>query len=132
MRYDVITNSEAKGLFVEVLRGALFGDCTADGASSRYDEFTLVEIVRESFLGNEVTPMPEGSRVFAATEKRPAARLVHRNLNGRGIWHVEPIVDAPQQPWLMAGGNYAAQGDSRISEITGVYGALSIHDRKEA
>lgn len=127
MRYDVITESEAKGLTVGVARPADIGDCTADGASSRYDRFTIIEVVRDG----EVTPMLKGAAVFAPTEKAPAARLVRRSIMGKVVWHLEPIV-AGGQPWLMAGGNYAAWSDSRISDITGLYGALSIHDRKES
>jgi len=131
MRYDVVTDSEAKGLTIWVARVPGLGDCTADGASSRYDQFTVVEVVTDG--GRKVVePMPEDSRVFSPTAKAPAARLVHRPYLGKNTWHLEPIVaGVSEQPWLMAGGHYATWSDSRISDLVGIYGALSIHDRKE-
>jgi hypothetical protein len=112
---------------VSVYRDADGSDCTADGASSRFEEFTIVEVMRDGVLDT----VPRDWQVFTPTHRAPAARLVFRSMMG-GLWHLEPVVAEDTQPWLMFGGNYAATTDSRLHEVVGhKVGALAIHDRKE-
>ena len=60
-------------------------------------------------------------------------KVVFRDIFGRKVVHIEPYKPAPEGyvSW-MAGGNFAASCDSRVSEaLGGFYGAVSIHDRTE-
>lgn len=72
-------------------------------------------------------PLGRQCRVFEADDEAPAAILVQRFLFGYAAWHVEPL----QPGQYMASGAYVATSDSRLSEITHIYGALALHDRQE-
>lgn len=78
--------------------------------------------------GSAVKWLPRKACVFAPEAAAPAAVLVRRHLFGYQVWHVEPL--EPGQ--YMASGAYVATSDSRLGEITSVYGALALHDRQES
>ena len=83
--------------------------------------------------------MPKTARVFAPVpECRPAALLYLRHV-GRPVWSIVPALGPSASVeavrWhlttLMMGGNFAHTSDSRLGQITGMYGAVAIHDRTE-
>lgn len=131
--------SEAKGLTIGVLRGQYDG--TNGGVSRSHDRLTVVGYLSEG--AREPEPMPVDSRVFTPTEDAPAVLLrVRRPFSNHLICDVMPTqlvkgFIVPERRWVMAGGNYASLGDSRLSDLVSsllghpFYGALSIHDRIE-
>lgn len=97
-------------------------DFSNGGVSSYTDQVTLVE-------------GPHGEQVkgpFEPTEEAPAVKIVKKSVGGRVSYSVQPV-EAPGDgtPW-MAGGTYVGTSDSRFSDLTGIYGALSFHDRTES
>lgn len=104
-------------------------DCSNGGISAHVDRVTIVGVRDPYVTGDKVERLGLGSRVSAPTDDAPAAVLVKRYLQGVTVWHVEPL---EVKGWVMAGGTYCATSDSRINEITGVYGALALHDRVES
>lgn len=138
----------AKGLILSVLRGDT--DCTAGGITSRHNQLTLVGTIDTRNLRSVtprtpllVSPMEYQSQVFAAQEDRPAVALLIRYIGGPVPALVPVEWDTANQVWRdtgdspMAGGNYAAIIDSRVSDMLrgllghGFYGALAVHDRIE-
>lgn len=103
-------------------------DCSNGGISATCDQVTIVGMREGINSDAEIEPLPRRAQCCAPTKKAPAAVLVKRYLQGVTVWHVEPL---EATGWLMAGGTYCATSDSRINEITGVYGALALHDRIE-
>ena len=107
------------GIIISVLRHAnpYFGDCTNNGISHRFHTLTLVG--------------PGIPEIFPVTDERPAVRIEQ---HVKGCVRIVPADDTRQ---LMAGGNYAALGDSRldrhVENLLGhtFYGAVAIHDRYE-
>lgn len=103
------------GLIVTVYRNAGGYDCTMNGASKRYDKFTVINA--------------EGP--FEPTDEAPAAILKPYV----GTVHLRPVECG--EKWTMMGGNYAACSDSRFSQAVEkllghkFYGAVPIHDRIE-
>lgn len=119
------------GLHAHVCRPANFPDCSLNGISARFPQLCLVNV--------------EGP--FEPSDEYPAALLVKGNLPGtlKIIPAHKDYKSMKLQPewepipgWHMFGGNYAAASDSRFGEacrkILGheFYGAVAIHDRKEA
>lgn len=95
-------------------------DCTNDGISAKYDRLLLA--CEDGFIDVDEQNSPEN-----------LVKLVKREFPWCGtVYHIEPVArpDQGNVGW-MAGGNFASSSDSRFSEMTGVYGALSIHDRQE-
>lgn len=136
----MIDTNEARGLTVNVYRTKAFGgvDCTNKGASAKADEFTVVGVVREP-RSKEVLiqPMPRDSRVFAPTDKAPAAVLVQSQLGG-ATPHLVPLDVYLSGRWSMDGGNLADSSDSRWTAVVSSFlpaglhvSAISIHDRVE-
>lgn len=127
--------AEVKGLTLNVYRSADRSadgtDCTNNGYTARFTQLTLVGIKDQTKDGGNATVMPlnKDSQVFAPTANRPAVILVKRRVAGRDIWSLVPHGFGGQ--WFMAGGNYAATSDSRFGDITGIYGAIAVHDRVE-
>lgn len=111
-----MTNNPLMGLIVKVLRSATGGDCTNGGLSSKFAELVIVD--------------PAVDEVFAATETRPALRLVRRTFGKREYIHAEPMSDVPAGcvGWMF-GGNFVTSSDSRISEINQY--PIPVHDRYE-
>ncbi|MDD3337105.1 MAG: hypothetical protein PHI98_16605 [Eubacteriales bacterium] len=107
-----------KALSVLVYRSAAIGDCTNGGISSRFKEL-LVEC-EEGYINVDPANPPEN-----------LVRLAYRRIGGRDVYHLEPTAKATGVGWMM-GGNYAATSDSRFGEMTGIYGAIAIHDRTES
>lgn len=108
-----------KALPVYVYRSSRLGDCTNGGISAAYD-FLLV--------------VCDDGNINVDPENPPKnlVEVVHRNLWGRDVYHVEPVARPTGAGWMM-GGNYAASSDSRFSALCGgQYGALPIHDRDES
>jgi len=124
------TTSNGPGLILNIFRHAN-RDCTAGGLSSKVDSVTLVGFID---LDGDTHPMPEGSRVFPATDERPAVLLRVRQI-GTLTASIEPL--ASQGQWHMMGGNFAYTSDSRFSHLleelgfTNTYSAIPIHDRIE-
>lgn len=88
------------------------------GLSSKTDEVTLVG--------------PGIRGPFKPTPESPAVKVVTYNTGSRKHVHIEPVEPCPAgYVGYMAGGSYVATTDSRFSEATGFYGAVSFHDRTE-
>lgn len=134
------------GLVVTVLRAADGRDCTLGGISSRYNTLTVVGIVHwepaPRGVGAELVyqPMPRDCQVSHADPKsRPAVLLYRRTLHHRVVWAIVPALDVDTATaeirsyvsGLMMSGNFAHTPDSRFTELTGMYGAVAIHDRIE-
>jgi len=105
------------GLRVNVYRAASGRDCTNAGESSRFENFTVVNV--------------DGP--FEPTDDAPAAIL---ESHVRGCLRLQPVSLGDRLP--MMGGNYAATSDSRWSTkcaallgADAFYGAVAIHDRVE-
>ena len=82
------------------------------------------------FYGKKSVTVTNISGPFTPNEDRPAAKLVNAGF-GNG-WIIVPDDDFMNQSGpQMSGGTFAASSDSRFSEATGQYGAISIHDRRE-
>lgn len=107
-----------KGLLVDVLRPANGSDFTNGGMSSRY--------TRAILAGEGV------AAVFEPDETTPLLILVRRNLRssrtaGRVEYlHAEPA-DKPAGKWMMFGGNYITDSDSRFPSDY----PIPVHDRTE-
>jgi hypothetical protein len=106
-----------RALSILVYRSAAIGDCTNGGISSKFNQL-LVLCERGNHTVDETNP-PEN-----------LVKLVHRRLFNRDIYHLEPVRKAEGVGWMM-GGNYGGTSDSRFSDMTGIYGAIPIHDRDE-
>lgn len=109
-----------KAISVYVYRSPALGDCTNCGISSRYDRIYVEHPHGWVDLDDENLP----ENVF---------KVVKRDLFGRTIYHLEPLMPVNEGcvGW-MAGGNFANTSDSRFGELIGkMYGAVSIHDRQE-
>lgn len=120
-------------------------DCTNGGITAVRDRLTLVGTVLP-FIGNgadpaPVRPMPVNCRLWDASDQAPAVAL---ELTA-GTVHLVPVGLSPDgtrylrdRVHYMAGGNFAHSSDSRVGdvlrEVLGhrFYGALSVHDRREA
>lgn len=109
-------STELYGMPVSVLRIADRGgvDCTNGGVSGRVNQFVLV--------GPDIWPL------FAATEERPALRIIRRFINGTEYVHAEPLATAEQQHYMF-GGNYVTSCDSRVQSINRY--PIPVHDRIE-
>lgn len=122
-----MTEQPTQGLRANIYRTAR-GDFSLGGISSRVDEVTIVGTEYRDG-GTQFVPMRAPHSV---TEDAPAVVLVVRRLFGRiRTVSVEPY--QPDGPGLhyMAGGTYVATSDSRFGDVTGFYGAVSLHDRHE-
>jgi hypothetical protein len=107
-------------------------DCSAGGISSRVSHVTLVAVIdRDPRKPDRVQPLPAGQAgPFEPRQDAPPVVLVYRT-SGRGrICHVEPLLPDGEAAWFSMGGTYVT-GDSRFSELTGLYGAVALHDRRE-
>ena len=107
-----------KALPINVYRTERLGDCTNGGISSRFNQLLLI--------------CDDGWK--EVDEKNPPenlVKLVRRDMLGEVIYHIEPYKEPVQCGWMF-GGNYAASSDSRFAKMTGIYGAIAIHDRQES
>lgn len=110
---------KAKALPVSVYRSSSLGDCTNGGVSARYDD--LLVLCDDGYITVDLENPPKN-----------LVEVVHRNMWGRDLYHIEPYAAAKGAGWMM-GGNYAATSDSRFSKLCGgQYGAVAIHDRDES
>lgn len=137
--------SDRKGLTMHVYRHG-HTDFTLGGISATAEQLTITGMVGADTARDRpmMTPLPDGSCVVAPTPARPEAWLYLRVIGGP-VWAVIPAMTETDlhypgdyqrslSYWLslfMFGGNYAATSDSRIGDITELYGALAIHDRNE-
>lgn len=87
------------GLIVNVYRNSSGYDCTANGASSKVDSFTVVNV--------------DGP--FEPTPERPAMILQEGYVRGS----VQLVPEALVNKRPMFGGNYAGTSDSRFSRAVG-------------
>lgn len=132
------TMSWPRGLRIDVLRHVAYGDTTNGGVSSNHSHLTLTGTV--DVAGN-FEPLQRTSQAFEADLAAPEVWLLRRSLNQGRVWAIVPSTGPTMArskenirrhlSGLMAGGNYAT-GDSRLSALLGFYGAVSIHDRREA
>lgn len=119
----------ARGLTINVYRRSDGIDCTNNGYTAQFEKLTLVGIAdRTQGSNTPVQPLPKGSQVMEPSADAPAVILVKRQI-GREVWSIEPAGFTGQ--WFMMGGNYAATSDGRFGDITGIYGAVAVHDRVE-
>jgi len=106
------------GLIINVFR-ANGSDCTNGGISAENDSLLLVG-----------AGVPE---IFHPSPDMPTVTLVTRIFGGEPVRSLVPCDDnaKPLKGWYMFGGNFGYTSDSRFSELTGIYGAIAIHDRQE-
>ena len=102
-----------KGIRVYVYSNPQFRGCANGGVSERFDELLIVH---------------EGGHIELAGDEENLVKLVHRKVNGRVVYHLTPIDSYGQ---YMFGGNFGYNSDNRFFNLTGLYGALPIHDRLE-
>lgn len=108
-----------KGLLVWVYRNNSFGDCSANGISSRHDSFIL--------CGEDV------DEIFEVKDCTPALMLVKRELQhtndkkGEYYIHAVPVINGKLKINGMFGGNFVYSNDSRFPS----YSPIPIHDRFE-
>jgi hypothetical protein len=133
--------STPDGMTLYVARTVGLGDCTAGGVTSTHDTLTLVGTVDAE--RRTVIPMPREARVFPVTYRSPAVAL-EVTVVGKPTVHLVPVESDGEGGWVrstdwyMAGGNYASWSDSRTSAVIAAalgapfYGAVSVHDRREA
>jgi len=105
---------KTKGLLVYIYRCNTFGDCTANGISSKQDRLILVgDGIPEIFDGDETDTV----------------KLIKRNICGREYLHVEPITIKPDNSVsAMYGGNFIYSCDNRFPSNY----PIPIHDRYES
>lgn len=106
-----------KALRIYVYRNAVLGDCTNNGISAKHD--SLLVLCDKGNWDVDMADAPEN-----------LVKLVERKYDNQRFFHLEPVNPAAGAGW-MAGGNFAGTSDSRFSDMTGFYGAISIHDRDE-
>lgn len=93
------------------------------------DEVTVIGTSSDG--GKTVAPLRGG--VFEPTPKAPAVVLVFRMMGGQRLVHAIPYDGEAGRGKVgpMAGGTFINTSDSRFSEATGLYAAISLHDRFE-
>jgi len=102
-----------KGINLTVYYNPKYRGCANGGISERFDELILAH---------------DRGWIDINGDEENLVQLIHRKIiGGRDVYHLAPMDDKGQ---YMFGGNYA-DGDSRFSELHGVYGAIPIHDRRE-
>jgi len=69
--------------------------------------------------------------LFEADDSHPAAVLIERKIAGQKVFHIEPVIRPDGCGPPMFGGAFIHTSDSRFSGVTGIYGAISLHDRFE-
>ena len=102
-----------KGIHVAVFSHPTYRACARGGISEKFDELLIVH---------------ERGYLEVNGDEENLVKLVCRKVNGRDVYHLAPIDDAGQ---YMFGGSFAFSNDNRFYNLTGIYGALPIHDRKE-
>lgn len=126
-----------KGLTLDVFRPADGHDSTNGGLSSRVNRVTVVGILDQvAEQGKPVlAELPHYCRVFTPTEDAPAV-LLQKRWVGEVVWSIVPAPDGTQPlktyayGWMF-GSNFAFTHDSRLREVTGLWGPVGIHDRRE-
>ena len=69
--------------------------------------------------------------IFEPDAKHPEAILIERIIGGQRVYHVEPLIRPDGCGRPMFGGAFIHSSDSRFSAVTGIYGAIPLHDRFE-
>jgi len=117
-----------KGLHLDVYKNR-GSDCTLGGISSMCNEVIAVGATLRGPIDVDLERPPAN-----------AVCIIKRTMNGRDIYHAEPLdgcnaakfLGKTGGRWYMFGGNYVATSDSRLSEACGgLYGAVKLHDRCE-
>ncbi|GGI02325.1 hypothetical protein ACFFGR_00585 [Arthrobacter liuii] len=108
-----------KGITALIYRDDLGADFSNRGISAKVMEVTVI--------GDGIDP------VFAATDERPAVRLVrNKHFKDETVIHAEPVTPAGEpKPWYMFGGTFIYSSDARFRRAAGHYGAVPLHDRRE-
>ncbi len=85
------------------------------------------QVMEVTVIGPDIDP------VFAATQERPAVRIIRRELfHGETSVHAEPKTPAGEPaPWHMFGGKFIFSSDTRFRRAAGHYSAVPLHDRRE-
>jgi len=105
-----------KTINVSVYKNSGYGDSSNNSISNRYQNLMIV--------------CKDGHQNTDETSEN-LCEVVHRHINGRDIYQIEPV-NKPCRGWLVHGGNYAASTDSRFSRLIGnQYYAIPIYDRIE-
>jgi hypothetical protein len=117
MRNNTVTN---KGLIVDVLRSAKYGDSTNGGVTSTHDSFVVVD--------------SQIAGIFEPTNDMPALKLVRRTFGqsqeSQTYIHAEPLAPVPSNcVGYMFGGNFIYSCDSRFREVNQY--PIPVHDRIE-
>lgn len=141
-----------QAIHLNVLRPAGQPDSTLGGITATHDRLAVVGYtVRDRAAqlhhgtATEVHTIP-GAPARTITAAEPAVILVViEDLFGTrtarlvpATWDTQCSAWKEEPHWWMAGGNYAATSDSRITDLVSAlldarfYGALAVHDRNEA
>jgi hypothetical protein len=109
-----------KGLTVDVLRSAKYGDSTNSGVTSKHSSFVVVD--------------PAIAGIFEPTKDMPALKLVKRTFGqsqeSQTYIHAEPLEPVPAGcVGYMFGGNFIYSCDSRFREVNQY--PIPVHDRIE-
>lgn len=127
---------------LSVLRDVSYSaDTTLGGVTSTHKRLALVGTIP---LGTtEIHPITNAPTLALRSDSAPVVLQAKQGF-GRVTASLVPLVyDAEQAVWsykagrFMAGGNYAATSDSRVTDIISAmlghrfYGALAVHDRYE-
>lgn len=128
---------------LSVLRNSMWSaDATLGGVTSTHDQLALVGYIQ--LRDEDVSPLRDGVPGRIDPDQAPPVVLQANHVYGEitvalvpliyvestGVWRYEP-------GRFMAGGNYAATSDSRVSRLVSwmighrFYGALAVHDRDE-
>lgn len=108
-------------LCLYVFRNPL-GDCTNNGASSRYE---TIYVVKDGIDKDEVLRYCREKKEFPDR----FFKVNKINVGDKEYRRLQPVVD--DESWYMAGGNYAMSCDGRYSDFVGLDYPIEIHDRKE-
>lgn len=108
-----------KALPIKVYYNKLYRECANGGITERYDELLLV--CDDGFIDIDENNPPENLVI-----------LVERILFGKLSNYIRPYEECPKDKvGYMFGGSYAASSDHRFTEMSGIYGAVPVHDRTE-
>ena len=111
--YEVKGKRVIKGIDMAVYSHPQFRGCANGGITARFDKLLIAH---------------ERGYLELTGDEENLVKLVCRKIGGRDVFHLTPIDDVGQ---YMMGGSFAYSPDNRFHELTGIYGALPIHDRIE-
>lgn len=115
-----------KGMRIYIARDKIAHSCNGSlNEFQNVDELTLVRCVNDRGAVGIPPSVPD---IFSVKPDAPACELVLRWIAGKPCHFIRPYNSTRM---YMAGGGYGSSGDSRVTALFGLYGAVPIHDRCE-